>query len=88
MTTPQHQFIEFLLENKALKFGEFILKSGRKSPYFFNLGVFNTGAALAKLGDFYAQTLLNSHMHYDVLFGPAYKGIPLVAATCTLLSEK
>ncbi len=88
MSTLQHQFIKFLLDNHALKFGEFILKSGRISPYFFNLGVFNTGKSLAKLGEFYAETLLQSRMPHDVLFGPAYKGIPLVAATSIMLSEK
>lgn len=88
MSSLQNQFIEFLLENNALQFGEFKLKSGRISPYFFNLGVFNSGAALAALGDFYAETLLNSRMKYDVLFGPAYKGIPLVSATAIILSQK
>ena len=86
--TRQSEFIEFLIENQALKFGEFTLKSGRISPYFFNLGVFNTGKALAKLGEFYAETLINSRMHHDLLFGPAYKGIPLVAATSVILFEK
>lgn len=84
----QTQFIEFLIENNALQFGKFTLKSGRISPYFFNSGVFNSGAALAKLGEFYAETLLNSRMKYDVLFGPAYKGIPLVSATAIILSQK
>ena len=88
MAILQHQFIEFLLENNALTFGEFTLKSGRKSPYFFNLGVFNTGSALTQLGVFYAETLLKSQFPCDVLFGPAYKGIPLVAATSIMLAEK
>lgn len=88
MPNLQSQFIEFLLENNALQFGEFIVKSGRKSPYFFNLGVFNTGKALTKLGEFYAETLANSRMPYDLLFGPAYKGIPLVSATTVVLFEK
>jgi orotate phosphoribosyltransferase len=83
----QRQFIEFALQHKALLFGEFTLKSGRKSPYFFNMGCFNTGAAIAKLGRFYAATIQHANVHYDVLFGPAYKGIPLVTATAIALSE-
>ena len=88
MQTIQIQFIEFLVQHGALKFGQFTLKSGRISPYFFNLGVFHTGGALAKLGEFYAQILLDSGFNYDILFGPAYKGIPLVATTSIALSEK
>src|SRR3989338_8575751 len=88
MQDLQTQFIEFLIENNALKFGEFKLKSGRMSPYFFNLGVFHSGKSLAKLGGFYAETLLKSRMHCDVLFGPAYKGIPLATATSIILFEK
>ena len=88
MQTIQTQFIEFLIQHGALKFGQFTLKSGRISPYFFNLGVFHTGGALAKLGEFYAQILLDSGFNYDILFGPAYKGIPLVATTCIALAEK
>lgn len=78
-------FIEFLLDNHALKFGEFTLKSGRISPYFFNLGVFNSGKSLETLGTFYAEALLDAGFDYDVLFGPAYKGIPLVATTSIAL---
>lgn len=87
MRAYQKKFIEFLIENKALKFGEFTLKSGRISPYFFNLGVFNTGKSLSELGRFYAETLETSGLHYDMLFGPAYKGIPLVSATTIALFE-
>lgn len=82
------QFIEFLLKHNALKFGNFTLKSGRKSPYFFNLGVFNTGKSLQQLGYFYAQALINSGFSYDVLFGPAYKGIPLVSSTAIALYQE
>lgn len=82
------QFIKFLLDNNALKFGEFTLKSGRLSPYFFNLGVFNSGKSLQTLGEFYAQALLDAGFNYDVLFGPAYKGIPLVSATSIALYNK
>lgn len=81
MLDYQKDFIEYTLNCGVLKFGEFHLKSGRISPYFFNTGLFNTGAQLAKLGQFYAQALINSGLHPDVLFGPAYKGIPLVTTT-------
>lgn len=77
----QQEFIQYLLACEVLKFGEFTLKSGRVSPYFFNAGLFNSGAKLGRLGQFYAQALLGSKLEVDVLYGPAYKGIPLVSAT-------
>lgn len=82
------KFIELALKKNVLKFGDFTLKSGRKSPYFFNAGLFNTGKDLALLGEFYAEALYNSKIEYDVLFGPAYKGIPIVAATSVALAKK
>ena len=81
MEQYQKDFVDFMLEIGALKFGEFTLKSGRISPYFFNAGAFNTGGHLSKLGKFYAQAIQDSNLDFDVLFGPAYKGIPLAAAT-------
>jgi len=78
MLDYQRDFIDYALECGVLKFGEFHLKSGRTSPYFFNTGLFNTGAKLAKLGQFYAQALIASGLEVDILYGPAYKGIPLV----------
>ena len=86
MQAYQTRFIELALEYDVLRFGEFTLKSGRLSPYFFNAGLFNTGKALAELGRCYAQAVMNSGIGYDVLFGPAYKGIPLVAVTAMALS--
>ncbi|HQR81549.1 MAG: orotate phosphoribosyltransferase [Thiotrichales bacterium 32-46-8] len=83
----QHDFIDFILSTNVLRFGEFTLKSGRTSPYFFNAGLFNSGSSLAKLGQFYAHTIAQCGVDYDVLFGPAYKGIPLVAAASIALSE-
>ena len=80
MLDYQKDFIHFALDCCALKFGEFQLKSGRTSPYFFNTGLFNTGKKLGKLGQYYAQTLIQSEIQADVLYGPAYKGIPLVSA--------
>lgn len=77
----QQAFIQLALENQALKFGQFTLKSGRISPYFFNAGLFNTGIALSKIGQFYASTILEANINFDILFGPAYKGIPLVSST-------
>jgi len=83
MQDYQKEFIEFALSSNVLRFGEFTLKSGRVSPYFFNAGLFNTGEALAKLGKYYAQALKDSGIKFDVLFGPAYKGIPL-ASSCAM----
>ena len=81
MLDYQKDFISYALACGVLKFGEFQLKSGRTSPYFFNTGLFNTGAQLGKLGHFYAQALLQANIKADILYGPAYKGIPLVSAT-------
>jgi orotate phosphoribosyltransferase len=87
MLDYQTDFIKYALDCGVLKFGQFQLKSGRLSPYFFNTGLFNTGAKLDRLGYFYAQTLLNSNLEVDILYGPAYKGIPLVAATAMVYSR-
>jgi orotate phosphoribosyltransferase len=88
MKDHQKAFIELAIKHKALCFGEFTLKSGRVSPYFFNAGRFQSGPALAALGRFYAQTLVHSEVEVDLLFGPAYKGIPLVAVTAAALSSE
>ncbi|MBF0750809.1 MULTISPECIES: orotate phosphoribosyltransferase [unclassified Pasteurella] len=77
MEQYKRDFIEFALSRQVLKFGEFTLKSGRKSPYFFNAGLFNSGADLARLGEFYASAIQASAVDFDVIFGPAYKGIPI-----------
>ncbi|CAK9886942.1 MAG: Orotate phosphoribosyltransferase [Candidatus Erwinia impunctatus] len=83
----QRQFIEFAIDRQVLKFGRFTLKSGRISPYFFNAGLFNTGRDLALLGRFYAQALMDSGIEFDLLFGPAYKGIPIATTTAVALAE-
>lgn len=87
MKAWQRQFIEFAINKQVLKFGEFTLKSGRKSPYFFNAGLFNTGRDLALLGRFYAQALVDSGIDFDLLFGPAYKGIPIATTTAVALAD-
>jgi orotate phosphoribosyltransferase len=84
----QRDFIEFAIGYGVLRFGEFTLKSGRISPYFFNAGLFNSGAALAKLGRCYAAAIMDAGLEFDVLFGPAYKGIPLAAAVAIALAEQ
>lgn len=87
MKPYQKEFIQLALKSNALRFGEFTLKSGRTSPYFFNAGQFQTGAALAQLGRFYAAALMDSGIAFDLLFGPAYKGIPLAATTAVALAD-
>ncbi|RUO29226.1 orotate phosphoribosyltransferase [Aliidiomarina sedimenti] len=87
MKDYQREFIEFALSKGVLKFGEFTLKSGRTSPYFFNAGLFNSGADLARLGRYYSAALQDSGVEFDVLFGPAYKGIPIASATAISLFE-
>ncbi|MGA7979502.1 MAG: orotate phosphoribosyltransferase [Chromatiaceae bacterium] len=83
----QHEFLSFALDRGVLRFGDFTLKSGRKSPYFFNAGLFNTGSSLAALGRFYARSIIASGMSFDLLYGPAYKGIPLAAAASIALAD-
>ena len=84
----KQQFIEFALARQVLKFGEFTLKSGRVSPYFFNAGLFNQGADLARLGEFYAEALQDAGLQYDMIFGPAYKGIPIATAVSIALFNR
>lgn len=87
MQSYQHEFIEFAISKNVLCFGDFTLKSGRQSPYFFNSGLFNDGESLSRLGDFYASTIMASGTEIDMLFGPAYKGIPLASATAVSLNN-
>ena len=88
MKDYQKEFLHFVIENSILRFGEFTLKSGRVSPYFFNAGLFNTGSKLGFLAQSYAAAIADLTQDYDVLFGPAYKGIPLAAATALSLSTR
>lgn len=88
MQQYQEEFIEFLVRSKVLKFGDFILKSGRKCPYFLNFGDIHTGQAIADLGKYYAQTLNEKISEFDVLFGPAYKGIPISVATSIAMARE
>ena len=88
MRTHQREFIELILARQVLRFGKFTLKSGRVSPYFFNAGLINEGASLGILGDCYAQAILESGTQFDMLFGPAYKGIPLATATAIALASR
>ena len=83
----QKKFLDFVIKKEILRFGEFTLKSGRQSPYFFNAGLFNTGESLSFLGQSYAEAIKDSGIKFDILFGPAYKGIPLVSASAIALSQ-
>ncbi|QKT04233.1 orotate phosphoribosyltransferase [Ectothiorhodospiraceae bacterium 2226] len=88
MQDYQREFLSFAIERGVLRFGEFTLKSGRRSPYFFNSGLFNSGESLARLGRYYAAALVEAGVEFDMLFGPAYKGIPLVAAVSIALADQ
>lgn len=87
MQAYKKEFLELAIELDVLRFGEFTLKSGRKSPYFFNAGLFSTGYAAAKLGRFYSNAIVESRIKFDMIFGPAYKGIPLVTLAASSLAE-
>lgn len=88
MKPYQREFLQFAITSGVLRFGDFTLKSGRHSPYFFNAGLFNTGAALKRFGEFYAEAILDWGQAFDVVFGPAYKGIPLAASVAMAMSER
>lgn len=85
MKDYQQEFLDYALQTGVLKFGSFTLKSGRQSPYFFNTGLFQTGQALSRLGSYYAQSIMDAGLDFDMIYGPAYKGIPLAAATACAL---
>lgn len=85
--TDRREFVQFALKEGVLRFGRFVTKSGRTSPYFFNAGLFNSGASVGKLAQFYAQALVDANLPFDMLFGPAYKGIPLATATSVALAS-
>jgi orotate phosphoribosyltransferase len=87
MTDFRQDFLEFALARDVLRFGDYVTKAGRKTPYFFNAGLFNDGESLRRLGDYYAQAYLTSGVQCDQLFGPAYKGITLAAAAAVALAE-
>ncbi len=87
MQDYQHEFLDFAIDVGVLRFGEFTLKSGRLSPYFFNSGLFNTGSSLARLGRYYAQAVMDSGIEFDMIYGPAYKGIPLAATLAIALAD-
>lgn len=88
MKNIKQEFIQFAIEAQVIRFGEFITKAGRSTPYFFNAGLFNDGKNLGRVAEFYADTLLNSKLEFDMLFGPAYKGITLASATAVALASK
>ena len=88
MKDYQQKFLEFALDCQALRFGEFTLKSGRRSPYFFNTGLFSSGAKLARLGEFYAHAIVDAGLAFDMIYGPAYKGIPLAATVAIALANQ
>ena len=88
MQPYQQEFLDFAIRQQVIRFGKFTLKSGRKSPYFFNAGLFKTGEAISRLGQFYAKAIIESGIQFDLLFGPAYKGIPLATATSIALNDQ